>query len=62
MKTATVPHPLPAVPITVTTDLDGKPRFCDIPTVPNTGNGTPPIVDMGAYEATFTVFLPLVLR
>ena len=51
-----------AVPSGVTTDLDGKPRFCDIPTVPNTGNGTPPIVDMGAYEASFTVFLPLVLR
>ena len=50
-----------AVPSGVTTDLDGKPRFCDIPTVPNKGNGTPPIVDMGAYEAT-TVFLPLVLR
>jgi predicted outer membrane repeat protein len=51
-----------AVPITVTTDLDGNPRFVDIPTVPDTGTGTPPIVDMGAYEATFTVFLPLVLR
>jgi predicted outer membrane repeat protein len=50
-----------AVPSGVTTDLDGKPRFCDIPTVPNKGNGTPPIVDIGAYEAT-TVFLPLVLR
>jgi len=50
-----------AVPSGVTTDLDGKSRFCDIPTVPNKGNGTSPIVDMGAYEAT-TVFLPLVLR
>ena len=40
-----------AVPPGVTTDLDGNPRFVDIPTVPDTGNGTPPIVDMGAYEA-----------
>jgi hypothetical protein len=35
----------------VTTDLDGNPRFVDDPnTDPDTGNGTPPIVDMGAYE------------
>jgi LPXTG-site transpeptidase (sortase) family protein len=39
-----------AVPAGVTTDLDGTPRFVDIPTVPDSGNGTPPIVDMGAYE------------
>jgi hypothetical protein len=38
--------------VTVTTDLDGNPRFSDIPTVPDTGNGTPPIVDMGAYEVS----------
>jgi hypothetical protein len=44
-----------AVPITVTTDLDGNERFEDIPTVPDTGNGTPPIVDMGAYEAQDTI-------
>jgi uncharacterized repeat protein (TIGR01451 family) len=31
-------------------DLDGNPRFVEVPSVPNTGNGTPPIVDMGAYE------------
>jgi len=34
----------------VTTDLDGLPRFRDDPAAPNTGNGTCPIVDMGAYE------------
>jgi hypothetical protein len=51
-----------AVPPGVTTDLDGNPRFVDIPTVPDTGSGTPPIVDMGAYEARLKVFLPLVLR
>jgi len=52
------------VPSEVTTDLDGNPRFMDIPSVPNTGNGTPPIVDMGAYEArpSWGVYLPLVLR
>ncbi|MEE9295673.1 MAG: right-handed parallel beta-helix repeat-containing protein [Phycisphaerae bacterium] len=31
-------------------DLDGNPRFVDDPDTPNTGNGTPPIVDIGAYE------------
>ena len=31
-------------------DLDGNPRFVDDPNTNDTGNGTPPIVDMGAYE------------
>ncbi|MFQ5807169.1 MAG: hypothetical protein ACE5I3_12040, partial [Phycisphaerae bacterium] len=31
-------------------DLDGNPRFVDDPGMPDSGNGTPPIVDMGAYE------------
>ncbi len=31
-------------------DLDGLARFADDPLVTDTGNGTPPIVDMGAYE------------
>lgn len=31
-------------------DIDGAPRIVDDPAVPDTGNGTPPIVDMGAYE------------
>ncbi|MHC4807653.1 MAG: fibronectin type III domain-containing protein, partial [Planctomycetota bacterium] len=39
-----------AVPGGVTTDLDGNARFADDPATPDTGNGTPPIVDMGAYE------------
>ncbi len=39
-----------AVPVGVTTDLAGQPRFFDDPAVPDTGSGTPPIVDMGAYE------------
>ncbi len=36
--------------ITVTTDLDGNPRLVDYPCVDDTGAGTLPIVDMGAYE------------
>ncbi len=31
-------------------DLDGNPRFVDDPATKDTGNGRPPIVDMGAYE------------
>jgi hypothetical protein len=40
-----------AVPGDITTDLDGLPRFLDVPETPDTGNGAAPIVDMGAYEA-----------
>ena len=39
-----------AVPPEVTTDLDGDPRFVDDLGMPDDGAGTPPIVDMGAYE------------
>lgn len=39
-----------AVPDDITFDLDGNPRFIDDPDTPDTGNGEPPIVDMGAYE------------
>ena len=40
-----------AVPADITTDIDGLLRFFDDPdTDPDTGNGTAPIVDMGAYE------------
>jgi len=31
-------------------DLAGRPRFFDDPNTTDTGNGTPPIVDIGAYE------------
>jgi predicted outer membrane repeat protein len=31
-------------------DLAGDPRFIDVPETPDTGFGTPPIVDMGVYE------------
>ncbi|MHC4766009.1 MAG: choice-of-anchor Q domain-containing protein [Planctomycetota bacterium] len=40
-----------AVPVGVNTDLDGNPRFIDDPCRADTGNGDPPIVDMGAYES-----------
>jgi hypothetical protein len=39
-----------SAPSLPTTDFDGNNRTVDDPTVVDTGNGTPPIVDMGAYE------------
>lgn len=39
-----------SVPAGITTDLAGNPRFVDMPLVTDTGIGTAPIVDMGAYE------------
>ena len=45
------------------TDLLGQPRFVDVLAVLDTGLGTPPLVDMGAYEAQYGfLFLPLVWR
>ena len=40
-----------AVPLTITTDLAGQPRFRDIATIADTGAGTAPITDLGAYES-----------
>ncbi|MFC1845095.1 hypothetical protein ACFLZ5_09950 [Thermodesulfobacteriota bacterium] len=37
------------------TDIDGDDRKIDDPAVSDTGNGTPPIVDMGAYELNCNV-------
>lgn len=37
-------------PTSITSDLAGNPRFVDDPFMPDTGNGTPPLVDIGAYE------------
>ncbi|MCA9271440.1 MAG: hypothetical protein KDA31_00185 [Phycisphaerales bacterium] len=34
----------------LTVDLDGNPRFVDDPDTADTGNGTAPIIDIGAYE------------
>ena len=42
-------------PVIAATDLDGHPRKIDVPSIPDTGNGTLPIVDMGAYEASWPV-------
>ncbi len=39
-----------AVPIEIMTDHDGNPRVVEDPCIPDTGFGTSPIVDMGAYE------------
>ena len=41
--------------VVVTTDLDGNPRLVDVPSVPDTGYGTAPIVDMGPYELSWPV-------
>jgi hypothetical protein len=38
------------VPGGVALDLDGNPRFFDNPSKPDSGAGTAPIVDMGAFE------------
>jgi hypothetical protein len=46
-----------AVPVGITTDLDGNPRFCDDPDTIDTGNGIAPIVDMGAYESWPVIFV-----
>lgn len=39
-----------SVPADVDSDLAGADRFVDDPCVADTGNGDPPLVDMGAYE------------
>ncbi len=43
------------MPVGITTDLDGNPRFVDDPDTPDCQQapgqcGDPPVVDMGAYE------------
>ena len=40
-----------SLPGGIDTDLDGNPRFIEVPETPDTGNGTLPVVDMGAYES-----------
>ncbi|MHC4676353.1 MAG: right-handed parallel beta-helix repeat-containing protein, partial [Planctomycetota bacterium] len=46
-----------AVPPDVIFDLYGAPRFADEPYAPDTGHGTAPIVDMGAYEVAKPSFV-----
>ena len=43
-------------------DLGGRRRFIDVPAATNMGAGTPPLVDMGAYETRAPAYLPLVQR
>jgi hypothetical protein len=40
-----------AVPADVVQDLAGNNRFQDLQSIPDTGSGPAPVVDMGAYEA-----------
>ena len=55
-----------AVPSGILVDLDGNPRFIDFPPPGGTGNGSSPIVDIGAYEEQLDgfhehlIYLPLV--
>ena len=53
-----------AVPAEITIDLDGHPRFLDIPGVADIGVGPGPVVDMGAYEnqAYIQLCLPLMFQ
>jgi hypothetical protein len=53
-----------ALPAGIWTDSAGFPRFWDVEAIPDNGNGTPPIVDMGAYEFFDgeVLFLPVVVR
>jgi hypothetical protein len=51
-----------ALPPSVITDLADYPRFVDIASVPDTGYGVPPLVDMGAYEAQNIVHLPMIRK
>ncbi len=39
------------VPAWLTTDADGTPRFMDAPTIPDTGVGPAPVVDIGPFES-----------
>ncbi len=50
------------VSVTVAVDLGNGFRQVDIPEIVDTGLGTPPIVDMGAYEVGYSIYLPLVAR
>jgi hypothetical protein len=54
-----------AVPVGITTDLNGDPRFVDMADIPDTGAGEAPIVDIGAYEShllSIFHYLPLITK
>jgi hypothetical protein len=42
--------------------LGGAIRFAEIATVPDSGNGAPPVSDMGAYEQCTTFYMPLAMQ
>ncbi len=46
-----------AIPFEIAIDLDGRTRFADDPTTPDTGHGTIPYADRGAYEGPHQGFL-----
>jgi hypothetical protein len=48
-----------AVPIGITSDIRGLPRFLDDLLTPDTGVGFAPIVDMGAYEGAVLAAPPV---
>lgn len=48
-----------AVPVGSIIDLAGQPRFQNVPGVVDTGLGTAPLVDMGAYETAAPAFVAL---
>ncbi len=48
--------------VTVSIDLDKRFRQVDIPAIADAGLGALPIVDMGAYEVGYGLYLPLVAR
>jgi hypothetical protein len=46
-----------ALPLGILLDLAGKPRFQDVPAAPDTGVGTAPLVDLGAFESAPPAFV-----
>jgi rhamnose transport system substrate-binding protein len=52
-----------ALPAGIVTDRDGGARFFDVASKADSGQGAPPIVDMGAYEVVpVSTYLPMILR
>ena len=43
-------------------DIEGFPRMIDIPQVVDTGDGAPPVVDIGAYETLIPLYLPIIFN
>jgi hypothetical protein len=43
-------------------DIEGFPRMIDVPQVVDTGDGAPPVVDIGAYETLIQLYLPIIFN